>query len=460
MCCSLSARRDNGAEGVPALLADRPRGDQRSRGNLPHIKGLLYFTRVSVGSHVKLVCRRSKAPNFGEALMSVATLCDRDEEEGLRPTCAVPFYQTVCEHPATQKGEVDGAMRLPWLNLLVTITLPAALAQGQKIAASQGTQAPAACAACHEEAKSQLATSMGHALETAQESKVLASHVLLTFKRGDYSYRIERRGNQSLYSVSDSTQTLTLPIRWAMGASSAIGQTFILEKDGQFYESRVSYFSELGGLDLTLGARNSEPADILEAAGRRMSHSDDVDCFGCHATNATHAGELTLDTMTPGVQCERCHGPAEKHVAALAQGKPEVAAMRHLGSLSTEEVSNFCGQCHRTWEQVVMRGRFDINNIRFQPYRLTESKCYDTDDPRISCLACHDPHREVDATSAEYDSKCQACHAGGKAGARTCRVSTKNCTSCHMPKLELPGAHHKFTDHRIRIVRGNEAFPG
>jgi hypothetical protein len=29
-----------------------------------------------------------------------------------------------------------------------------------------------------------------------------------------------------------------------------------------------------------------------------------------------------------------------------------------------------------------------------------------------------------------------------------------------MPKLELPGAHHKFSDHRIRIVRPNEKYPG
>jgi hypothetical protein len=29
-----------------------------------------------------------------------------------------------------------------------------------------------------------------------------------------------------------------------------------------------------------------------------------------------------------------------------------------------------------------------------------------------------------------------------------------------MPKIELPGAHHKFADHRIRIVKPGEKFPG
>jgi hypothetical protein len=28
-----------------------------------------------------------------------------------------------------------------------------------------------------------------------------------------------------------------------------------------------------------------------------------------------------------------------------------------------------------------------------------------------------------------------------------------------MPKLELPGAHYKFTDHWIRIVRVNASYP-
>jgi len=28
-----------------------------------------------------------------------------------------------------------------------------------------------------------------------------------------------------------------------------------------------------------------------------------------------------------------------------------------------------------------------------------------------------------------------------------------------MPPVDLPGAHKKFTDHRIRIVRAGETYP-
>jgi Cytochrome c554 and c-prime len=302
---------------------------------------------------------------------------------------------------------------------------------------------------------------MANALENVEQCKVLIEHPVLTANVAGYSYRIERKGDQSSYSVSDGTNTLTLPIRWAMGASSAIGQTYILEKDGELYESRVSYFRELNGLGPTLGSVGSVPPDLREAAGRLMSHDDKLKCFGCHATNATAGRQVTLEKMTPGVQCGHCHHDAEAHLATVvANGYEPGTSKPTTRRMTAEEVSNFCGQCHRTWAEIAAQPNPSIANVRFQPYRLTSSKCYDPDDARISCLACHDPHHEVSANTVDYDGKCQACHAGGKKGAKTCPVAKEKCASCHMPKLELPGAHHKFSDHRIRIVKPNETYPG
>jgi len=292
---------------------------------------------------------------------------------------------------------------------------------------------------------------MAHALETVEECKVLIDHPVLTAKVGRYSYRIERKNSQSSYSVSDGNKTVTLPIRWAMGASSAIGQTC------------VSYFSELNGLGPTLGSEGSTPTDVNEAAGRLMGRDDKLRCFGCHATNATVGRQLTLDKMTPGVQCGRCHESIEAHLAAMLLDSFDLGSAKDLSKLhglSAEQLSNFCGQCHRTWEEIALQGNLSIANIRFQPYRLTGSKCYDADDARIGCLACHDPHHEVSNKSVDYDPKCQSCHGGGKPGAKACPVSKNKCVTCHMPKLELPGAHHKFSDHRIRIVKPNEKYPG
>jgi hypothetical protein len=315
------------------------------------------------------------------------------------------------------------------------------------------------CASCHPaQANPHPQTSMAHAMELVAECTILKTHGLLTFTEGAYSYRIERKGDESMYSVSDGQQTMSAPIRWAFGLGQA-GQTYVYEVDGELYQTRVSYYRELDGLDLTIGAKNIKPANVMQAAGRVMDRDEKLRCFGCHATNATEGLKLRLDQMTAGVQCERCHGPTENHLKGIRHGDSKLAHMTRLKLSSTEDLANFCGQCHRTWDDIASSGIFGVSNVRFQPYRLTNSKCYDSEDARINCVACHDPHNEVDKADSNYDSKCQACHGGGKPAARACKVSQKNCVSCHMPKIELPGAHHKFTDHQIRVVRANERYP-
>jgi hypothetical protein len=320
---------------------------------------------------------------------------------------------------------------------------------------------PAQCAKCHAEARTQPDTDMAHALEPVERDPVLVNHSDLTATDGKYYYHLEHKGDEILFSVTDGPDTLTMPIRYAVGASSAFGQTFILEKDGKLYESRLSWFRELNRLGPTLG-QQTLPADLNQAAGRLLSDDETQRCFGCHATNAVSDKQITLDKMIPGVQCSHCHQAVDAHLAALVKGSGKPVVPRGLASLrdlTAEQAGDFCGRCHHTWSDVVNRGDYNITNVRFQPYRLWGSLCYDPDDGRISCVACHDPHKEVSAQQADYDAKCQACHGGGKVGAKTCPVSKSNCVSCHMPKTELPGAHFKFTDHRIRVVKANESYP-
>ena len=144
----------------------------------------------------------------------------------------------------------------------------------------------------------------------------------------------------------------------------------------------------------------------------------------------------------------------------MLEGDPQAIAMKRLSTLSTGDISNFCGQCQRTWEEIALTGVRDITTLRFQSYRLAGSKCFDEGDARINCIACHDPHLEVDTVAEHYDSRCLAWHTGAKTKPPVCKVGKTGCTNCHMPKLELPGAHHKFADHCIRIVRPREKFPG
>lgn len=349
-------------------------------------------------------------------------------------------------------------MKLP-VRFLVLIFLATVSQAEAQIANPAPSRAVRQCGTCHPaQAKPHPETSMAHALELTSECAILQDHAVLTFKTGPYSYRIERKGRESIYSVSDSQETFSVPILWAFGLGS-VGQTYVYEKDGELYQSRVSYYREIDGLDFTLAAQNSKPANLTQAAGLLMSHDERLQCFGCHATNAVQNRQLILDKQIPGVQCERCHGSTENHLEGLKRGDSKLAHMNTLRTLSTEQTSNFCGQCHRTWEEIAASGRLGVLNVRFQPYRLTNSKCYDPDDKRISCTACHDPHQEINTVDASYDGKCLACHGGGKPSAHACKTATSNCVSCHMPKIEIPGSHHKFSDHEIRIVRANAPYP-
>ena len=317
----------------------------------------------------------------------------------------------------------------------------------------------AVCASCHRQQTR--GNTMTRALYHARDAVILKDHPRLTFRLGKFSYVLERRGEESYYTVNDGAKSLSLLVRYAFGQGAA-GQTYAFEHEGRWYESRLSFYKETKALDLTMGAPPGEPRTLLEAAGREMTRKDVLECFGCHTTNSVKAGQIDFAQLRPGIGCENCHGSAAKHVAAIRAGNVRAVAMPQLAKMTTEEQSDSCGRCHRTWADIAANGPRGVGNVRFQPYRIANSKCYDATDRRIACTACHDPHGPLETDSSAYDSKCAACHSGRPAPAgraKLCPTGKTDCASCHMPRYEIPGSHHLFTDHQIRIVRKNETYP-
>lgn len=332
------------------------------------------------------------------------------------------------------------------------------------------------CAECHKnKVVTHAQTGMAMAMEAVADSKVLTENPNMTFKSGQYSYEIKRKDKQSLYSVTDGRETISLPILYAFGQGKA-GQTYILRYENQLYESLVSFYNEIRGLDFTIGAPRTVPPSLKQALGRRLSENETVSCFSCHSTGGIGGGKIQLEKLTPGIRCEACHGPGAEHVAAGKAGKENAKLIFNPKRLSGDELSqDFCASCHRGNDEFSLLQSMEINNVRFQPYRVFHSKCY-SDDRRISCTACHNPHEQIKQDAAYYDAKCMTCHESKDKPANMlvnasktkqeghdlvagCRVATKDCVSCHMPKIGPPAAHFKFTDHYIRIVRPREAYP-
>jgi hypothetical protein len=321
------------------------------------------------------------------------------------------------------------------------------------------------CAQCHiDVAEAQAQTSMGRASTKAAESDILSKHSTLSYTEGPYLLQIKRQDGQEIYSASDGQHVESVSIRWAFGRGDA-GQTYVFERAGIYYESRVSYYKDIDGLNLTIGHDSKARATLSEELGRVLSDADVFKCFPCHTSEAVLNRKLHFDLMQPGVTCENCHGPGSEHLEAIQKRDWKHLHIFNPAHLDPGDLNDFCGSCHRTTYDVLAVNAHGILNVRFQPYRLEHSRCYDSTDKRISCIACHDPHVDLVTDLESYDSKCLACHVHSgeqptaTRAARACPRASKNCASCHMPKLSLPGSHYKFADHFIRVYNPTDSYP-
>ncbi len=322
-----------------------------------------------------------------------------------------------------------------------------------------------ACGKCHASIVSaQRETGMAHALMAVNSSTVLEQHAQDSFHLGPYVYAIKHNTENSELSVSDGPRSLSAKLQWAFG-SGEVGQSYSWEQAGTIYESRFNYFDSTHGFDYTPGRTMAD--SFQTALGRPLSDAEGHTCFACHSTGLTSAKPLSLDGVVLGVTCEACHGPGAKHVAAVTAG--EGASASHIlnpGKLSPTESVNFCGACHSTTWDVKLAGFAGVDTVRFPVYRLQQSRCWGNGDARITCAACHDPHQPLVHDAAFYDKKCLRCHQSSPHAtqsanhlAAACPVASSQCTTCHMPKYELPSMHYKFTDHRIRVTRKDVPFP-
>jgi hypothetical protein len=324
------------------------------------------------------------------------------------------------------------------------------------------------CAKCHsEKATSQASTAMAQASSRPADSDFLHGEVRFNFRQSPYSYKVERSGDTILYLVKDEQSSHSQLLIFAFG-KGVVGQTYIYQTNGNIFESRLSFYAALNALDLTTGHPHSVPPDLEKATGRLLNVDEARRCFGCHTTASTTSNHFDPGRSITGVNCEACHGPGAKHVSAMKAGRIEEGKKAVLNPRKLDPVASvdFCGACHRAWGDVIQMGVTGLANVRFQPYRLEESRCWGRGNALLTCVACHNPHEPLVHDADSYDRTCLRCHATSasedlknKRRGATCRVSTRHCETCHMPKVEIPDMHHAFTDHRIRIVRTGERYP-
>jgi len=311
---------------------------------------------------------------------------------------------------------------------------------------------------------------MARTSNTADKSSALLSFGPKQFDVGPFHYQLQRAGESVSYRLSSRGQTISEPLGWTFGTEK-IGQTYVFEKNGTLHESAFSYFEGIHGFDRTPGIdlvplSTTVHETLRRGAGRPLEKQTAEGCFTCHNTAAMTEGKLDTAHLVPSVTCEACHGPGAKHVAAeKAAFEGADFLIFNPKHLQPTESVDFCGSCHRTWWDVMLTEEVGVSTVLAVPYRLQKSRCWGNGDARITCVACHDPHRPLVQDAAAYDQRCLSCHV--KNGAPTsgdhpgsaCKVGNENCTVCHMPKYEVQDMHARFTDHMIRVVKPGAPFP-
>jgi hypothetical protein len=173
--------------------------------------------------------------------------------------------------------------------------------------------------------------------------------------------------------------------------------------------------------------------------------------------------EFDRSKIILGVDCQKCHGPATKHVEYQEQ-HPEDKTAKYIVNptkLSRIQQLDVCALCHSgniqktkpsfqfaagqalsdyfitdTSGNAVLNGaNIDVHGNQYALLRA--SKCFKMS-TTLTCNTCHDTHKNERGQLELLSQRCMGCHDPATAEFKTpthTSVATlqKNCIDCHMP---------------------------
>ena len=289
------------------------------------------------------------------------------------------------------------------------------------------------------------------------------------FRRDNERVKVETRAGDKVYQ---------LIVDYAFGVSDRY-VTMIGRDDERSY--RVSRLSSYHGSDGVAWGRTAIAVSDSNAAesvrGDPIAVRDGVvRCLYCHVTNPRDFRDpppetgVGPDVKDSGIGCERCHGPGGNHLKAIQAGFSDNSIV-NPGIRGARSIGELCADCHVV-DQIadIQRAPDEPAYVRSPGLTLTFSRCFSESDDGMSCLTCHDAHRDDRQPPSFYEAKCLACHASqavapepraaapggstlaGRKQASACPVSpAKNCLECHMPSVPVADLPMGLTDHYIRV---------
>jgi predicted CXXCH cytochrome family protein len=303
-------------------------------------------------------------------------------------------------------------------------------------------------------------------------------HYEMTWKDGKLTFR--------RYQLDDAGQRINAieqQVDWIVGSGHRSRVYLYRTPSGELFQLPIAWYTQERAWGMAPGYDRADNDGVTRAVRR--------ECLFCHnaypdvpeGSDGHWMPQVFPASLPEGTGCQRCHGPAGKHVDAMSRGGTDAEARATIvnpAKLPPSLRDSVCFQCHLL-PSVAMIGvrRFDRGDYSFRPgqplgdymlhvdihevgrtreqrfeinhhaYRLRQSPCYIKGG--ITCISCHDPHQPLtkDTRLANVSAVCLGCHTRHSPKAET--VAADDCITCHMPRRRTQDVVHVvMTDHRIQ----------
>jgi photosynthetic reaction center cytochrome c subunit len=321
----------------------------------------------------------------------------------------------------------------------------------------------ARCVFCHPtEVEGYARSAMAHSLRRAGEEpegtvSAHGSKITMHSEPTGYWQHWENGGDSSDYRVD-----------YVVGSGNH-ASGYLVDIGGHLFQSPMAFYASRKSYDLAPGYENVSDPDFTRPVSE--------ECVLCHSGTALHVSG-TLNQYRPpifpaeAITCERCHGPAERHLA-----DPRAGTIVNPAKLEPAARDSVCEQCHLFGAARVPNPGKKLSDFMpgqrledtFTIYRnavppgapagalkvishveqLALSACARNSGGRLWCGTCHDPHDKPLQSAQYYRARCLTCHTANFPAAHPARDT--DCLGCHMPQRNAQdGGHTVFTDHRIQ----------
>ena len=285
---------------------------------------------------------------------------------------------------------------------------------------------------------------------------------LLRLNNIDY-YMVRKGGDfYQIGKSKDKNQEISSSKIDIVIGSGTKGQSYLSWDSDKLYQIQTSYFTISNSWVNSPGYPNEQ-----------FVRATSDECLKCHLTFAQNTdfegrgNQYLKETLFLGVECERCHGPSEKHVDYHLQNPDNQKIAEYMPSIknfSRQQRLDACAQCHgglrnnkikgnpfefvigdtlenysRNYYNTVSNYDLDVHGNQFG--LLQNSKCFKNSED-LDCTTCHNPHKNERGKISLFNKICMDCHISENQPISLCKGEINeveklqnNCVSCHMPLI-------------------------